>query len=150
MENIGVIKPDDIQKEEIARRMRLTAAGSSIQLASCAQDIDYSGLGIERSRCIDGSLIKKLCGYSLKVKKDSSQRKSCGCVESKDIGAYNSCRGGCLYCYANIDKATAERKAEMHDPAARMLCDKLLGDEIVSPYKKYGSLKVQNKQRDLF
>jgi len=32
---------------------------------------------------------------------DQPSRDGCGCVASVDIGAYDSCSHGCLYCYAN-------------------------------------------------
>ena len=88
-----------------------------LKLATCAEPIDLSTYGIEHNLCIDPELISRLAPddqalqmWLFGATKDSGQRKACGCILSKDIGRYNTCTHGCLYCYAtNTPTSTMER-----------------------------------------
>ncbi|MCY4500388.1 MAG: DUF1848 family protein, partial [Alphaproteobacteria bacterium] len=48
-------------------------------------------------------------------------RPGCACAASRDIGAYDTCPHGCLYCYANASPKAARRRFKAHDPEAEML-----------------------------
>lgn len=86
----------------------------TFRLATCAERIDLSEYGIVHNRCIDPDLISRLApedavlqNFLYNAKTDNGQRKTCGCILSKDIGAYNTCPHGCLYCYANTSSSSA-------------------------------------------
>jgi len=78
-------------------RIEGRAAEYSIRLHGCCVP------GMPVSRCIDGELLTRLHPEKLpcSTKKAKGQRAACGCTESFDIGWYNPCPHGCLYCYAN-------------------------------------------------
>lgn len=90
----------------------------NLQVATCAEDIDFSAFGIEHGQCIDEQLILKefsdnhpLCEHlrAQAGRRDRGQRTQCRCFPSKDIGQYNTCSHLCTYCYANTSRLAVER-----------------------------------------
>jgi hypothetical protein len=96
----------------------LDALPSKITLSACCEKMDLSKYGVRRGACVDGELVSRIRGVQGKYRKDASQRPDCGCVQSRDIGTYNTCLHGCVYCYAGRGK-----KRGACDKDAPMLCD---------------------------
>lgn len=89
------------ERDEILRNFARIARENGIQLKACALGNDWAKYGIKQSRCTDPELFGKLCGGRVKTKRRDGQRKECMCMPCVDIGVYNTCTHGCVYCYAN-------------------------------------------------
>ena len=120
------------EAQAIAASLAAIAAPFGIRLFTCAQEADFSAYGIEHAACIDKARIEAITGYPLDIKADSNQRPSCGCVQSVDMGVYDSCVNGCRYCYAVTRKAQAARLYAAHDPNAPMLAGYPAADAIIT------------------
>ena len=129
IEKIGIRDGSIEEKNEIARFISETAKKHGMSVESCAEEIDLEALDIKHGKCIDPDLIERISGRKLKSKghkKDKNQRLACGCVASVDIGMYNTCKHGCVYCYANYSAGAIEGNCVKHNPASPLLlgeCD---------------------------
>lgn len=102
-----------------------------IKVQSCAEEIELEQLGIKHGKCIDNILIEDLLGVKLIVSKDKNQRTECGCVQSIDIGEYNTCPHNCLYCYANFNKESVNRNHFLHDSHSPLLIGNIEANDVV-------------------
>lgn len=141
MEGLSYYELEESELRSFAKEISRIAKQNHISVGSCAEKIDLEDCGIVHNCCIDKRLIEKLIGCKLSVGKDKNQRKECGCVESIDIGTYNTCRNGCAYCYANLGAKNVERNAAKYDPASPLLCG-CIGEEDKVTLRKTVSLKV--------
>lgn len=124
--------------------------GWEIELATCGEEVDLEKYNISHNRCIDGELMERIFPedqeliYYLKTGKlpepdlfgvipelppksknlkDKGQRKACGCMISKDIGMYNTCRHFCVYCYANTSRELVEKNKSKHNENSESIID---------------------------
>lgn len=116
-------------------------------IKTCSEQIDLSSVGIEHAKCVDGQLISSIIGKPILAKKDKNQREVCGCMESIDIGAYNTCKHGCLYCYANFSDNAVKNNLLKHDPYSPMLIGNLEPEDKV---KKRDMVSLVSNQESMF
>jgi hypothetical protein len=97
-------------KDCVGKHIVKLANRYGIQVAACAETMDLSRYKISPNKCIDDALMRRLFGQDNELisfldiidgQKHNGQRKLCGCIPSFDVGNYNTCKNGCVYCYAN-------------------------------------------------
>lgn len=94
----------------LALRLEELARDAGMDLAACCEpEIVEGGLG--RAACIDPVRLARVTGKDFTKLAKRPTRAGCGCHESKDIGAYDTCPSGCAYCYANRSPQAAARNA---------------------------------------
>lgn len=130
-------------QDAMAKSLAEIAHSYGLELETCAEGIELEKYGIKHAHCIDGELFAKLLGCPLKVGKDKNQRKECGCVDSVDIGAYNTCRNGCRYCYANFNAKMVQNNQQRHNPLSPLLLGELQPNDKVTERKMTSCLERQ-------
>lgn len=128
-------EPTDIEMHFLAHNLSSIAKEYGMEIASCSESIDLNFDGVRHGCCIDRYLIEEIVGYKIDVKKDKNQRRECGCVESVDLGAYNTCLHACKYCYANFNNMKVQTLSKKHNPLSTLLVGDLDNSDIVNERK---------------
>lgn len=142
MEALHAKEPDKAHLQEFAKQLGRLAASNHMEIASCAEEIDLESCGVKHNCCIDREFIESLLGCRIDACKDKNQRRACGCIESVEIGAYNTCRNGCKYCYANDSQEHVKNNCRNYNAAAPVLCREITADDKIS-VRKVKSIKEE-------
>ncbi len=144
--SLNLVPISSQEKLSLLTEFSIIAKKYNLTLQTCAQKINYEHLGIHKAKCIDKEVFEKINGFFLDMKKDKNQRLECGCVESIDIGTYNTCNNACLYCYANFNENAVMKNLELYDINSPILCSKILEGEVIKERKV---LSFKNTQLEL-
>ena len=131
------VKPLNIQVEnaemqyELMQRFSEIAKKYGFYIDTCAERIELNSLNIHHACCIDKDRFERIGKCRLSLGKDPNQRMECGCVSSIDIGTYNTCKHGCLYCYANYSQNIVKRNANAHNPNSPLLFGEIGKDDVI-------------------
>jgi len=111
--------PPAEEKRALLHELAAFAKGVGMTLTVCSQP-ELAADGLPESKCIDARRIMDVAGKWFDAKKKGS-RKECGCFYAKDIGEYDTCPHGCVYCYAVRNRELAARRYREHDPDGEFL-----------------------------
>lgn len=130
-QNYGLRESPPEEKQYFAQTFSSIAKKHHLDFGLCSEVQDYPEYEIYRAPCIDKELIERLVGAPMVLKKDKNQRAQCSCAESIDIGTYNTCLNGCVYCYANFSSASVIRNSALHDPDSSLMIGHLQENDVV-------------------
>ena len=139
--NIQTLSNDEVL--ELMSFFISVAKNEEIYIDTCAEEYDLSSLGISHACCIDKQRLERLGNYTLKIGKDKNQRGVCGCIESIDIGMYNTCKNGCAYCYANFNPSIASKNHSSHIPESPLICGYIGEEDKVNIRKVQSNIESQ-------
>jgi len=113
-------RPTETECRELAEELAEIAARNSIKLLSCSHEFLVSAR-IGSARCIDPEFLAGVVDsakrkQALSALKRAPTRKECHCAASRDIGAYDTCGHGCVYCYANAEPERAANNLALIGP----------------------------------
>ncbi|MDC7231781.1 MAG: DUF1848 family protein, partial [Spirochaetales bacterium] len=143
--DVQEVSPED--QHELAAAFAAIASDHGMRLKSCAESRELDRYGIDSRGCIMKQDLEDLTGREYTIPGRKSKREACECLLENEIGAYNSCPHGCLYCYANTSPGKVALNFRNHDPESPLLIGHPGSeDEISVPRQK----SYADKQLGLF
>lgn len=115
----GWYDPPDDAKLALAQDLAEMALARGMQLTTCAQN-QYLVPGARPARCVDAARLSSVAGRTIAAPQKGN-RPDCECAQSRDIGDYDTCPHGCVYCYAVVNRQVAQQRFRQHDPHGEFL-----------------------------
>ena len=107
-----------------------SAKENNMTIQTCFEEKNLIEYGFIKEDCLSHTLAYKLTGKTFNTWKARKGNK-CNCVEMVDIGAYNTCKHLCKYCYANFDEQAISNNVIKHNPNSSLLIGELNKDDII-------------------
>ena len=125
---------------EVSRENRLLIGKKFVDIASahgmilkpCAEGNELEVFGADCGGCMKISDYEKAIGKKLNAPKKREARAECACYLSCDIGAYNTCKHFCRYCYANSETSKVLAISKLHNPNSPFLIGNYQKDDIIN------------------
>ena len=111
--------PPAEEKRHLLHSLAAIAREEGLAPTLCSQP-ELLGLCLGEARCVDAERLADVAQHPIAAP-TGGNRPGCRCALSRDIGAYDTCPHGCVYCYAVADRDRAVANFRKHDPDAAML-----------------------------
>ena len=147
MRSLHIREMTAAQQREMMERFSEIAGEYGLYIDTCSEAISLEDLGVSHASCVDRERLERIGGYRLNVGRDRNQRKECGCAASVDIGAYDTCGNGCLYCYATDSPPRAAERVRAHRPDSPILFGTIGPEDVI---REREAVSLREQQLSLF
>ena len=127
---------------EIGRKYGMT-------IRPCAEGTALARYGADCSGCMTQKTFEAALHRPLRLPTQKPARRECACCLTADIGAYNTCGHGCLYCYANAGRVAVAQNMRMHDPFSPFLVGHSQPGDVIHEAKQESWLVDQISMAEL-
>ena len=143
----GIRRVTDSEQETLIAAFSEIAKRNHLQIHLCCENTGLVRENVDADGCMTKAVLEKALGCRLDVPQKKMARKECACLLGADIGAYNTCPHGCLYCYANYDKETVTRNQKLHRVTSPLLIGEVTDDDVI---KQAEQKSWKNGQMSIF
>ncbi len=133
------------QRLELGKRIVEIAAAHGMTVRPCAEGDALARYGADCGGCMRIGDYEAAIGKRLDAPKRKGAREACACYLSCDIGAYNTCRHLCRYCYANAEPAEVLARSRLHDPRSPFLIGNYQDGDVVHDVVQQSWIDAQTR-----
>lgn len=135
------------EQETLTAAFSKTAGECGLQIHLCCENPSLVRDHVDADGCMSKTVLEKALGWKLDVPPKKTARKECACLLGADIGAYNTCAHGCLYCYANYDLDIVVKNRKLHHASSPLLIGEVSENDVI---KQVEQKSWKNGQMDIF
>lgn len=129
----------------IARKFVRIGNKYDITIKTCVEGQELSRFGVDCSGCMTKPVIEQAIGCNLSIPPRKSTRGGCNCLLGNDIGVYNTCPHGCVYCYANYDRKSVINNLKLHNVDSPFLIGELRKGDVIKEARQESFIEKQLK-----
>lgn len=127
----GIRSVTALEQERLIAGFSQIAKANGMQIHLCCENAGLVRENVDADGCMSKAVLEKALGCRLNVPKKRLARSECSCLLGADIGAYNTCGHGCLYCYANYDRETVVKNRKLHNAASPLLIGAVAENDVI-------------------
>lgn len=117
----GIRRVTGEEQESMIGAFAQIARENRLQIHLCCENAALVRENVDAEGCMSKAVLEKALGCRLEPPHRKAARQECACLLGADIGAYNTCGHGCLYCYANYDRETVAKNRRQHRASSPLL-----------------------------
>lgn len=146
----GLIPLTEEDKQKLARAFGAIARKYGVPIQACGSHFDFEACGVPNAPCVTLDQIGKANGCAFRAVRHAGNRRNCKCIESRDVGWYDTCPNRCRYCYATKQPELVDMNRAEHDVNSPIFIGKLRPTDTVMEGSQVSFLRGNENQLSLF